>query len=102
MVTRSHGTTVDRPCTTLRTWVTLGEFQPAIGRAHTSSSLSVTLSDSTPRSPYRRNYVTQDGLRRIMRDYFGYDVHFVQNITDIEDKVSRPSPGSMEPNLSSP
>jgi len=34
-----------------------------------------------------RNYVTQDVLRRIMRDYFGYDVHFVQNITDIEDKV---------------
>jgi cysteinyl-tRNA synthetase len=22
-----------------------------------------------------------------MSDYFGYDVHFVMNITDIEDKV---------------
>ena len=35
-----------------------------------------------------RNYVTQDVLRRIMSDYFGYDVHFVMNITDIDDKVS--------------
>ena len=34
-----------------------------------------------------RNYVTQDILRRIMSDYFGYDVHFVMNITDIDDKV---------------
>jgi hypothetical protein len=34
-----------------------------------------------------RNYVTQDILRRIMTDYFGYDVHFVMNITDIDDKV---------------
>jgi cysteinyl-tRNA synthetase len=35
----------------------------------------------------RRNYVTQDILRRIMTDYFGYDVHFVMNITDIDNKV---------------
>ena len=34
-----------------------------------------------------RNYVTQDILRRIVSDYFGYDVHFVMNITDIDDKV---------------
>lgn len=34
-----------------------------------------------------RNYVTQDVLRRIMTDYFGYDVHFVMNVTDIDDKV---------------
>ncbi|RDB25114.1 Cysteine--tRNA ligase [Hypsizygus marmoreus] len=34
-----------------------------------------------------RNYVTQDVLRRIMTDYFGYDVHFVMNITDIDDKI---------------
>lgn len=31
--------------------------------------------------------MTQDVLRRIMRDYFGYDIHFVQNVTDIDDKV---------------
>lgn len=31
--------------------------------------------------------MTQDILRRILVDYFGYDVHFVMNITDIDDKV---------------
>jgi cysteinyl-tRNA synthetase len=34
-----------------------------------------------------RNYVTQDVLRRIMTDYFGYDVQLVMNVTDIDDKV---------------
>ncbi|EEB98062.1 hypothetical protein MPER_02496, partial [Moniliophthora perniciosa FA553] len=28
-----------------------------------------------------------DVIRRIMSDYFGYDVHFVMNITDIDDKI---------------
>lgn len=35
-----------------------------------------------------RNYMSQDIVRRILVDYFGYDVHFVMNITDIDDKVS--------------
>lgn len=35
-----------------------------------------------------RNYITQDVIRRILVDYFGYDVHFVMNITDIDDKVA--------------
>ena len=39
-----------------------------------------------------RNYVTQDILRRIISDYFGYDVHFVMNITDIDDKVNLINP----------
>ena len=37
---------------------------------------------------HARNYLTQDIIRRILRDYFGYDVNFVMNITDIDDKVS--------------
>ena len=36
---------------------------------------------------FGRNYLTQDIVRRILRDYFGYDVNFVMNITDIDDKV---------------
>jgi cysteinyl-tRNA synthetase len=36
---------------------------------------------------HARNYVTTDILRRIMRDYFHYDVKFVMNITDVDDKV---------------
>jgi cysteinyl-tRNA synthetase len=34
-----------------------------------------------------RNYLTQDIIRRILRDYFGYEVNFVMNVTDVEDKV---------------
>lgn len=38
---------------------------------------------------HARNYVTTDILRRIMRDYFKFDVKFVMNITDVDDKVWR-------------
>lgn len=36
---------------------------------------------------HARNYVTTDIIRRIMRDYFKFNVHFVMNITDVDDKV---------------
>lgn len=36
--------------------------------------------------------MTQDIMRRILRDYFGYEVNFVMNITDVDDKVSRRHP----------
>ncbi|KAF8437431.1 tRNA synthetases class I (C) catalytic domain-containing protein [Terfezia claveryi] len=36
---------------------------------------------------HARNYVTTDILRRIVRDYFGFDVTFVQNVTDVDDKI---------------
>jgi cysteinyl-tRNA synthetase len=36
---------------------------------------------------HARNYVTIDILRRVMRDYFGYKLHFVQNVTDVDDKI---------------
>ena len=39
---------------------------------------------------HARNYVSTDILRRILRDYFQFDVKFVMNITDIDDKVSAP------------
>lgn len=31
-------------------------------------------------------------MRRILRDYFGYEVNFVMNITDVDDKVTKLSP----------
>ena len=34
-----------------------------------------------------RTYLTFDIIRRILRDYFAYDVMFVMNITDIDDKI---------------
>lgn len=36
---------------------------------------------------HARNYVSTDILRRITRDYFGYNVKFVENITDVDDKI---------------
>lgn len=36
---------------------------------------------------HARNYVSTDIIRRILMHYFGYDVKFVMNITDIDDKV---------------
>jgi cysteinyl-tRNA synthetase len=36
---------------------------------------------------HARNYVSTDINRRILSDYFGYNVFFVQNVTDIDDKI---------------
>lgn len=36
---------------------------------------------------HARNYVSTDIIRRIMRDYFKFDVRFVMNITDVDDKI---------------
>ena len=36
---------------------------------------------------HARSYITFDILRRVLADYFGYDVFFVMNITDIDDKI---------------
>lgn len=31
--------------------------------------------------------MTQDIIRRLLRDYFSYDVTLIQNVTDIDDKI---------------
>src|SRR5690242_226873 len=36
---------------------------------------------------HARNYVTIDILRRVLVGYFGYNLQFVQNITDVDDKI---------------
>lgn len=36
---------------------------------------------------HARTYLSFDIIRRILEDYFGYDVHVCMNITDIEDKI---------------
>ncbi|KAI8586228.1 tRNA synthetases class I (C) catalytic domain-containing protein [Geranomyces variabilis] len=38
---------------------------------------------------HARAYITFDILRRLMEDYFKYDVLYVMNITDIDDKIIR-------------
>ena len=40
---------------------------------------------------HARTYLGLDILRRIMRDYFKYDVIMAMNITDIEDKIIKKS-----------
>lgn len=34
-----------------------------------------------------RSYISFDILRRVLSDYFGYNVQYVMNITDIDDKI---------------
>eukprot|EP00899_Mesostigma_viride_P011633 jgi/Mesvir1/20470/Mv12360-RA.1 len=36
---------------------------------------------------HARNYVTFDIIRRILEDYFGYEVFYVMNVTDVDDKI---------------
>lgn len=36
---------------------------------------------------HARTYIAFDIIRRLMEDYFGYDVLFVMNITDVDDKI---------------
>jgi len=36
---------------------------------------------------HARNYVTFDIIRRILSNYFGYNIKMVMNITDIDDKI---------------
>ncbi|CDZ98038.1 cysteinyl-trna synthetase [Phaffia rhodozyma] len=61
-------------------------FVPKVANQVTWYNCGPTVYDASHMG-HARNYVTQDVLRRIMRDYFGYDVHFVMNVTDIDDKI---------------
>lgn len=36
-----------------------------------------------------RTYLTFDILRRVLSSYFNYDIFYVMNITDIDDKIIR-------------
>ncbi|XP_052751612.1 cysteine--tRNA ligase, cytoplasmic-like [Galleria mellonella] len=36
---------------------------------------------------HARSYISFDILRRVMSNYFGYDILYVMNITDIDDKI---------------
>ncbi|SCU95556.1 LAMI_0F02872g1_1 [Lachancea mirantina] len=63
------------------------EFVPQSGdRTITWYSCGPTVYDSAHMG-HARNYVSIDINRRIMQDYFGYNVVFVQNVTDIDDKI---------------
>ncbi|KAH9979011.1 tRNA synthetases class I (C) catalytic domain-containing protein [Lactifluus volemus] len=65
---------------------TKNEFIPRDGKRVKWYNCGPTVYDASHMG-HARNYVTQDILRRIMSDYFGYDIYFVMNITDIDDKI---------------
>ncbi|KAF9350264.1 hypothetical protein BGX26_011540 [Mortierella sp. AD094] len=62
------------------------EFIPMDGNQVTWYACGPTVYDST-HIGHARNYVTLDILHRVIEDYFGYNVLFVENITDIDDKI---------------
>ncbi|KIR96146.1 cysteine-tRNA ligase [Cryptococcus deuterogattii 2001/935-1] len=61
-------------------------FVPTNGRRVDWYNCGPTVYDSSHMG-HARNYLTQDIIRRILRDYFNYDVNFVMNVTDIDDKI---------------
>ncbi|SCU99373.1 LAME_0G02916g1_1 [Lachancea meyersii CBS 8951] len=63
------------------------EFVPRSGGKNVSwYSCGPTVYDSTHMG-HARNYVSIDVNRRLLQDYFGYNIQFVQNVTDIDDKI---------------
>lgn len=62
------------------------DFSPIAGKAVTWYNCGPTVYDSSHMG-HARSYITFDILRRVLRDYFNYDVFFVQNVTDIDDKI---------------
>ncbi|KAI9327242.1 tRNA synthetases class I (C) catalytic domain-containing protein [Zopfochytrium polystomum] len=62
------------------------EFIPARGKHVGWYTCGPTVYDSSHLG-HARTYISFDIIRRIMEDYFGYDVTYVMNITDIDDKI---------------
>lgn len=61
-------------------------FIPAEGKLIRWYSCGPTVYDAA-HIGHARNYMTFDIIRRILRDYFNYDITYVMNITDIDDKI---------------
>ena len=59
---------------------------PQSGRRVTWYNCGPTVYDASHMG-HARNYLTFDILRRVIQNYFGYDIFFVMNITDIDDKI---------------
>ncbi|ONH66875.1 Cysteine--tRNA ligase [Cyberlindnera fabianii] len=62
------------------------EFVPSRDRKVSWYCCGPTVYDSSHMG-HARNYVSTDINRRILQNYFGYNVTFVQNVTDIDDKI---------------
>uniref|UniRef100_A0A1B6DJE6 Cysteine--tRNA ligase, cytoplasmic n=1 Tax=Clastoptera arizonana TaxID=38151 RepID=A0A1B6DJE6_9HEMI len=61
-------------------------FIPRNGRQVMWYSCGPTVYDASHMG-HARSYISFDILRRVLSDYFGYNVLYVMNITDIDDKI---------------
>ncbi|CAL7945177.1 unnamed protein product [Xylocopa violacea] len=61
-------------------------FVPQFGNRILWYSCGPTVYDASHMG-HARSYISFDILRRVLSDYFGYDVLYVMNITDIDDKI---------------
>uniref|UniRef100_A0A8B9BER9 Cysteine--tRNA ligase, cytoplasmic n=2 Tax=Anser TaxID=8842 RepID=A0A8B9BER9_9AVES len=61
-------------------------FQPQNGKKVTWYCCGPTVYDASHMG-HARSYISFDILRRILRDYFKFDVFYCMNITDIDDKI---------------
>ena len=61
-------------------------FTPLNGKKVTWYSCGPTVYDASHMG-HARSYISFDILRRVLKGYFGYDIHYVMNITDIDDKI---------------
>ncbi|XP_047134203.1 cysteine--tRNA ligase, cytoplasmic isoform X3 [Hydra vulgaris] len=61
-------------------------FVPQSGNKVTWYSCGPTVYDASHMG-HARSYITFDILRRVMSDYFNYDIFYVMNITDVDDKI---------------
>ncbi|XP_046394235.1 cysteine--tRNA ligase, cytoplasmic [Ischnura elegans] len=62
------------------------EFKPKDGNLVKWYSCGPTVYDASHMG-HARSYISFDILRRVLSDYFGYDVMYVMNVTDIDDKI---------------
>lgn len=62
------------------------EFIPEKGRTVNWYTCGPTVYSDTHLG-HARCYIVADYLRRVLRDYFRYEVNYVMNITDIDDKI---------------
>eukprot|EP00736_Rhodelphis_marinus_P011170 Rmarinus@m.2364 len=62
------------------------EFTPMCGNRVSAYICGPTVYDSAHLG-HARAYLSFDVIRRILEDYFGYDVFWVMNVTDIDDKI---------------
>lgn len=62
------------------------KFIPANGNSVKWYCCGPTVYDASHMG-HARSFITFDILRRIMQDYFNYDVTYVMNVTDIDDKI---------------